>query len=94
MTEAERQAEIARQAAAAGLSPWQQEMINAVPTSVIQGIVSDNRPASSAVAPSSPQPRGSGWQTPRPLHLPPKHEIELIDRLAEKFAGPPNGPVR
>jgi len=90
--QARSQAALAAEAKRQGIPEWVAEAASATPTSLIRDIVADNRP-SSAVAPS-PQPRGGGWQAPRPLPLPPKHEVELIDRLAEKFCGPPNGPVK
>jgi hypothetical protein len=93
--EAKKQAALAEEARRRGLAEWHYEAAAAVPTAVIRDVVADNR-QSSAVAPSpSPRSGGSGWQDgPRPLPLPSDREVELIDRLAQKFAGPPTGPIR
>ena len=34
------------------------------------------------------------WKDEMPLPGPNRREVELIDRLADKFCGPPNGPVK
>jgi hypothetical protein len=36
----------------------------------------------------------SGWRDEKPNWTPNKFESELVDRMVDKFCGPPNGPVK
>jgi hypothetical protein len=78
------------------LPEWMRDCIAAVPDSLVRAIVGDNRASQSLRQsdPAAPAVKGTGWVTATPLGPRPAHEIELIDRLAEKFAGGPNSPVR
>jgi hypothetical protein len=85
MEEARKAAELEAEARRLGIPAWQLEMARAVPTSVIQDIVADNRraqelkPLSEEVA---QKPRG-GWVDPAPLAPPPG--IQYVDRIAAHF---------
>jgi hypothetical protein len=90
-----RQRAIAQQAAMAGLPEWQQEMVSVVPDRLVRDIVSDNqRPATPNRNLAPPAVKATGWVTPQPIGPRPATELEMIDRLAEKFCGPVNGPIK
>jgi hypothetical protein len=62
-----------------------------------QDLVADARkrqaePSSIAAEPTPK--RGSGWAEEKPLKPHPRWEVELVDRIVERFVGGPNDPVR
>jgi hypothetical protein len=66
-------------------------MADAVPTDLMQAIVREQR-VPSTVRPSAasgpPVERGTGWAPENPIR--PVGNTELVDRIVEKFVGPPN----
>ena len=84
-----RQAEVAAEAKRLGVSEATLEASRAVPTSLVQDIVSDFRRGvaqpSSIAAPSKPKvepKKGTGWSEPLPLSNPPG--VDLADRLTDQ----------
>jgi hypothetical protein len=82
-------AQLAAEARAQGLEPWQAQMARAVPTDVVRDIVSDaykRRGPSSFVPerPSEPVQRGSGWVDAQPLGPPPgdRYIQQMCDHAA------------
>jgi hypothetical protein len=66
----------------------------------VEDLVGDARtrrsePSSIASEPGAPKGQGgTGWVEAKPIEPRPRKEVELVDRLVERFVGGPNDPVR
>jgi hypothetical protein len=71
------------------LPEWMRDCIAAVPDDVVRSIVADNQrsPKSTPAAPAEPKAAGPGVVAIGPR---PASEVELMDRIVERFAGGPN----
>jgi hypothetical protein len=70
------------------------DMVKAVPDALVREIVADSRRGPPQHSSPAPATAGSGWADAVPVGPRPASEVELVDRLVERFAGGPNKVVR